>query len=79
MLMTSSSPSMRRPWGLRRDEVDLRPVRGVAARKAGRLWQETPLARIHFFSRAWSKPSMIRFHSSVQSCLTMQWMSMLST
>ena len=35
-------------------------LRKVPARKAGTLWQETPLDRIHFLSLAWSKPSMTR-------------------
>ena len=51
----------------------------VPVRKAGKLWHDTPLARIHFFSLASLKASMMRFHSSVQWSLTMQWMSMLST
>ena len=72
-------PSMWLPCGLTRTRCTWVQGEAVAVRKAGRLWQETPLARIHFFSLASSKASMMRFKLSVQWSLTMQWMSMLST
>ena len=79
LFQVSSGPSMCLACGLTRTRWTSGQSEAAAVRSAGRLWQETPLARIHFFALASSKPSMIRFHWSVQPSLTMQWISMLST
>ena len=78
LFQCSSGPSTCLACGLTRTRCTSGQSEATAVRSAGRLWQETPLARIHFLALASSKPSMIRFHASVQRSLTMQWINRLS-
>jgi len=73
-----SSPSMYLPWGFTRTRWTSGQPEVTAAFRAGRVWQDTPLARIHFLSLASLKPSMARFISSIHPGLTMQWIRRLS-